>query len=202
MSGFCLKLCMTSEELFKAHLNQMWTSGSALVKKLIVAIPVGIIVLVVIWGIIKIVEKNCSKDNRVASILTERKGWILGLGFYLSLLIQMGVLSRPFGSTRMVHWIPFNIPGGGYLVAVYVAANALIFIPFGILVPKVFYGVNTLWKMIIITFITSVCIEVIQYVFACGYSEVEDVIMNVVGAAIGYLIIRKIDNDEKQFVEN
>ncbi len=188
---------MTREELLKAHLNQMWTSGSALLKKLIVAIPVGIIVLVVIWGIIKIVEKNCSKDNRVVSILTERKGWILGLGFYLSLLIQMGVLSRPFGSTRMIHWVPFHIPGGGYLVAVYVVANAIIFIPFGILIPKVFYGVNTLWKMILITFITSLCIEVIQYVLVCGYSEAEDVIMNVIGGAVGYLIIRKIGNNEK-----
>ena len=202
MSGLYLKLCMTREELFKAQLNQMWTSGSALVKKMIIAIPVGVIVLVVIWCIIKLVEKKCSTDNKVARILVERKGWILGLGFYIALLIQMGVLSRPFGSARMIHWVPFHIPGGGYLVAVYVAANALIFIPFGILVPKVFRGVNTLWKMILITFITSVCIEVIQYVFACGYSEVEDVIMNVVGAVIGYLIIRKIDNDEKQFLEN
>ena len=197
MSGFCLKLCMTSEELFKAHLNQMWTSGSALFKKLIVAIPVGIIVLVVIWGIIKLVEKKSSKDNRVASIFIERKGWILGLGFYLSLLIQMGVLSRPFGSTRMIHWIPFHVPGGGYLVAVYVVANAIIFIPFGIMIPKVFHGVNTFWKMILITFITSVCIEFVQYVLACGYSEVEDVIMNVIGGAVGYLIIRKKGNNEK-----
>ena len=195
---------MTKEELLHAHLKQIWFNSGALLKSLLIAIPVGIVVLVVLWGVIKLIEKKSSQDSRVASIIKERKGWILGFGFYISLVIQIVIFSRPFGSTRMIYWMPFHVPGGEYLVMLYSLANAVIFIPFGILVPKVFHGVNTLWKMVLITFITSACIEIIQYILACGYTEVEDVIMNVIGGTIGYLIIKTIGktNDKRKYVEN
>ncbi len=188
---------MTREELLKAQLTQMWKNSSALFKSLIIAVPVGLIVLVVLWGVTILIQAKCSPDKKVARIIKERKKWILGFGFYASLMVQMGIFSRPFGSTRIVKWIPFNVPGGEYLVFVYALANLVIFIPFGILVPKVFHSVNTIWKMALVTFITSVCIEIVQYVLACGYSEVEDVIMNVVGGVIGYLIIRVIQNKKE-----
>ena len=165
---------MTKEQLFQAHLKQIWLNSGELLKSLLIAIPVGIIALLILWGIIKIIEARSSQSSRVATIIKERKGWILGFGFYISLLIQMGIFSRPFGSTRIVNWIPFQVPGGEYLVMLYSLANLVIFIPFGIMVPKGFHGVNTVWKMVLVTFITSVCIELIQYALACGYSEVED----------------------------
>lgn len=189
---------MTKEQVFQAHLKQILLNSRELLKSLLVAIPVGIVVLVIFWVIIKFIEKKSSQDSRVVSIIEERKGWILVFGFYISLLIQMGIFSRPFGSMRIVKWIPFNVPGGENLVILYSLANAVIFIPFGILVPKVFYEINTLWKMILVTFITSVCIEIIQYILACGYSEVEDVIMNVAGGVIGYLIASKLLKNNKE----
>ena len=195
---------MTKEQLFKAHLNQIWLNSGALLKSLLIALPVAIVVLAILWMIIKLIKKKSSQDSRAAIIIAERKGWILGFGFYISLLIQMGIISRPFGSTRIVNWIPFQVPGGDYLIMLYSLANAVIFIPFGILVPKVFRSINTIWKMFLVTLITSVCIEIIQYILACGYAEVEDVIMNVIGGAIGYLIIKAIGkkNDKRKRVEN
>lgn len=196
---------MTREQLFKAHLNQIWLNSGALLKSLLIAVPVAIVVLLVLWGIIKLIEKKDPKESRVAIIIKERKEWILGFGFYISLLIQMGIFSRPFGSTRIVNWVPFHVPGGGYLVMLYSLANAVIFIPFGILVPKVFHKVNTIWKMILVALITSACIELVQYALGCGYSEVEDVIMNVAGGVIGYLIIKFIEkrqNEKRECVEN
>ena len=83
------------------------------------------------------------------------------------------------------------------MVVLYSLANLVIFIPFGILVPKVFHGVNTVWKMALVTLMTSVLIEIVQFILSCGYSEVEDVIMNVAGGVIGYLIIRRIGKKKK-----
>ncbi len=182
---------MTKEQLFHAHLKQIWLNSGALLKTLLVAIPVGIVVLAILWGIIKLIEKKAPQESRIVTIIKERKGWILGLGFYISLIIQIVIFSRPFGSTRTVNWIPFQVPGGDYLIVLYSLANAIIFIPFGMLVPKVFHSVNTIGKMILVALITSVCIELIQYALACGYSEVEDVIMNVAGGVIGYVFVAK-----------
>ena len=196
---------MTKEQVFKARLNQIWENGGSLFGKLIIAIPVGVIVLLVMWGVMKIIQTKCSPNSKAVEIITERKGWILGLGFYIAILIQMGVISRTPGSISEMVWIPFQTPGGDYLVVLYSLANLVIFIPFGILVPKVFRGVNSVWAMALVTFMTSVVIEIVQFLLACGYSEVEDVIMNVAGGVIGYLIIKFIEkrkNEKRERVEN
>ena len=183
---------MTKEQVFKARLNQIWENGGTLFGKLIIAIPVGVIVLLVMWGVMKIIQTKCSPNSKAVEIITERKGWILGLGFYIAILIQMGVVSRTPGSISEMVWIPFQTPGGDYLVVLYSLANLVIFIPFGVLVPKVFHRVNAVWKMALVTLMTSVLIEIVQFMLACGYSEVEDVIMNVAGGVIGYLIMREV----------
>lgn len=196
---------MTKEQVFKARLNQIWENSGSLFGKLIIAIPVGVIVLLVMWGVMKIIQTKCSPNSKAVEIITERKGWILGLGFYIAILIQMGVISRTPGSVSEMVWIPFQTPGGDYLIVLYSLANLVIFIPFGILVPKVFRGVNSVWMMALVTFMTSVVIEVVQFMLACGYSEVEDVIMNVAGGVIGYLIIKIIEkrkNEKRERVEN
>lgn len=188
---------MTKEQLFKAHLNQIWENSGSLFGKLIIAIPVGVVVVLVMWGAMKIIQTKCSPDNKAVRIITERKGWILGLGFYIAILIQMGVISRTPGSVSEMVWIPFQTPGGDYLVVLYSLANLVIFIPFGILVPKVFRRVDSVWAMALVTLMTSVVIEMVQFILACGYSEVEDIIMNVAGGVIGYLIIRRIGKKKK-----
>ena len=196
---------MTSEQLFKAHLNQIWENSGSLFGKLIIAIPVGVVVVLVMWGAMKIIQTKCSPDSKVVRIITERKGWILGLGFYIAILIQMGVISRTPGSVNEMVWIPFQTSGGSSLIVLYSLANLVIFIPFGILVPKVFRGINSVWAMALVTLMTSVLIEIVQFMLACGYSEVEDVIMNVAGGVIGYLIIKFIEkrkNEKRERVEN
>ncbi len=196
---------MTSEQLFKAHLNQIWENSGSLFGKLIIAIPVGVVVVLVMWGAMKIIQTKCSPDSKAVRFITERKGWILGLGFYIAILIQMGVISRTPGSVSEMVWIPFQTSGGSSLIVLYSLANLVIFIPFGILVPKVFRGINSVWAMALITFMTSVVIEIVQFMLACGYSEVEDVIMNVAGGVIGYLIIKFIEkrkNEKRECVGN
>ena len=196
---------MTKEQLFKAHLNQIWENSGSLFGKLIIAIPVGVVVVLVMWGAMKIIQTKCSPDSKAVQIITERKGWILGLGFYIAILIQMGVISRTPGSVSEMVWIPFQTPGGDYLVVLYSLANLVIFIPFGILVPKVFRGINSAWMLALVTLMTSVLIEIVQFMLACGYSEVEDVIMNVAGGVMGYLIIKFIEkrkNEKRECVEN
>lgn len=65
--------------------------------------------------------------------------------------------------------------------------NVLLFIPFGVLFP------GKRWKWLLITVLLfSVAIEVIQYGFNLGWCEVDDVICNVVGAVIGFGLLKWI----------
>jgi len=59
--------------------------------------------------------------------------------------------------------------------------NILVFIPFGAL----FLGKN--WKALLLTVLLfSAAIEAVQYTVNLGWCEIDDVICNVLGAAIGF----------------
>lgn len=189
---------MTSEQLLRAKIDQVIASSKHILIVFLRAIPVSAIIALIVWFVLSRLE------NRY-SIITRKKKAAVGLSFYFMLILQMGVFFRPFGSVREIKWIPFNTPGGDNLIFLLATANAVIFIPLGILVPMVFGRINSWWKMMIVALVVSFGIETIQYVLECGHSELEDVIMNTIGGIIGYFIIktiRKRNDRNKQQMEN
>lgn len=66
--------------------------------------------------------------------------------------------------------------------------NIGLFIPTGIILPILYKGVNRLWKAVAIGFGMSLTIEILQLLFYERTSDVDDLIMNTAGAAIGYLV--------------
>lgn len=188
---------MPSGSFENSRLYQTIKNGISLFNGLVIALPISIAITFILWIVIKIIEKKCQLESKIRQVIIQRKRWILAFVFYISLLVQMGILSREIGSTREIVLIPFKTPGGSNLIFLYSLANLVIFIPFGIIVPKVFHSINKVWKMLLVTLATSIAIEAIQYILACGTSEVEDVIMNVAGGIVGYLIIRVIYNKKE-----
>ncbi len=189
---------MINWHVFWGRVNQSFDRSMDLVIVMLKAIPISLLVAVLAWFIMSKLEDKHTSLARVKKAAT-------GLAFYTMLLLQMGIFSRPFGSERGIEWIPFMKPGGYYLVILFSLANVIIFIPFGMLITKVFSKVNTWWKAALITFAFSVFVELIQFILACGKSEVEDVIMNVIGGVVGYLVMRKIrkrNNENSKYLEN
>lgn len=71
-----------------------------------------------------------------------------------------------------------------------ILGNIAIFIPFGLLLPIVQKDKSK--KIILYGLITSVLIEIIQYVFALGSSDIDDLTLNTLGTIIGYLLYKII----------
>ena len=75
--------------------------------------------------------------------------------------------------------------------------NIVWFIPFGLLLPlcsRTNKNHPFLW-VIFSGFYLSMCIEFLQFTFGVGVAEIDDLILNTLGCAIGYLIyaiIRKL----------
>lgn len=65
--------------------------------------------------------------------------------------------------------------------------NIGMFVPTGIILPILYKGVDRLWKAVGIGFAMSFIIEVTQLLFYERTSDVDDLILNTAGAAIGYL---------------
>ena len=181
---------MTSEQLFWARVEQVLRGAWAMTKSFIISLPISIFIGFISWLILSKLEKK-------NEAIKERKWAAAGLITYFMILVQMGLLSRPFGSTREIKWIPFVTPGGDYLIVLYALANIVYFIPLGFLLARVFKGtINNAFKAGIAALAISLFIEIMQYLLACGTSEVEDLIMNVTGGIVGYLIAKKISKNK------
>ncbi len=141
--------------------------------------------------------------NRQIDRLSDRHNGVDGLffadGVFLYFLLYVTLFSRSIGSRQEVAFLPFSgdeVAGGNYY---YLIENFLLFIPFGFLsgVTLCIYGkMCSIKKIVWLAFLTSVSIEMSQYVFSCGKTETDDVIANVFGAFVGGLIARLVKCDK------
>ena len=64
--------------------------------------------------------------------------------------------------------------------------NVGMFIPSGILLPILYKRLHSFWRVLAAGAIMSLCIELLQLPFAVRASDVDDLILNTLGVAIGY----------------
>lgn len=65
--------------------------------------------------------------------------------------------------------------------------NVFAFSPFGFLLPVLSTRMRRFWKMLLLSFFLTLCIECIQLVTMVGVFDVDDIFMNTLGGAVGYL---------------
>jgi len=85
----------------------------------------------------------------------------------------LSVLDRPSGLGLFI----YNIVG-----------NAVILIPFGYLFPIVSKLMKRWWAFVLAALIFILIMEILQYVTMSGTFDVDDILLNFVGAIIGYLL--------------
>lgn len=133
--------------------------------------------------------------------MTQRKlGWIalftnaamiaalvLGKRFF-----QIGQLWRPENQAqRSIELRPFDqlrfssdwfTPLFGY------GGNLLLFVPLGFILCSMFHVKHRVLKAVAVAACFSLTLEITQYVFALGYSDIDDLIMNTLGALLGGIV--------------
>ena len=141
----------------------------------------------------------------------------IAFGFYIILLAKILFLSRlsymsVFGADtnriRAVNLVPFftiksyiisrSITSGLFFANV--VGNMIIFAPFGACLAFLKKD-KRIWPNILIIFISSLAVEVLQWVFVIGSADVDDVILNCAGGLIGvfgYRLLRYIMKDDRK----
>lgn len=77
--------------------------------------------------------------------------------------------------------------------------NVVVFIPIGLFVRLCFQSIRW-WGVLMIGFVLSVFIEIIQYIFQKGTCDMDDVIHNTLGCIIGYIIYRFLSTRSDEYV--
>jgi glycopeptide antibiotics resistance protein len=90
----------------------------------------------------------------------------------------------PFASLKYFYSVRRRV---GYVLK-NVLGNIIGFIPLGILLPFLFRNLNSAWKTIVAVFLISLAFETTQLVFNLGIFDVDDLLLNTLGGAIGYLV--------------
>jgi glycopeptide antibiotics resistance protein len=93
-------------------------------------------------------------------------------------------LSYARSTDSFIQWVNFsgNIFG-----------NIILFIPFTFIAVRVF-RMSGFFKITGLACLLSISIEVAQYLTGLGVADIDDVILNTAGAAIGFLLIKKPPN--------
>ena len=109
------------------------------------------------------------------------------LGIYVTGLLYITLFMRYVGMRREIDLMPFHFIKTYKTDLVLFLENIVLFIPIGMYLQG--YKKNTGFTMVN-ALIISVLIELLQYVFSCGKTEMDDVMANTIGALIGCCIVR------------
>lgn len=144
-----------------------------------------IIYCVIVFGIMNInkKQKSCIHALSVFFLLT-----------YVIIILEIAIFSREPGSRNGICMRLFGTWGDNEQMQAYVIENILLFIPFGFLFPLAFNRLRRRYT-ILTALVMSVFIEVVQLIAKCGFCQLDDVVMNVLGSGVGlsvYIIMNRI----------
>lgn len=109
---------------------------------------------------------------------------------YIYVILQHSFFSRPPGSRTSVNFIFLGTWGGSAQSKAYVIENILMFLPYGILLPMLIKRLwHNGWLCIISAMMLSILLEAAQYMTSRGFCQLDDVVMNTIGAVIGWGIL-------------
>ena len=70
--------------------------------------------------------------------------------------------------------------------------NVVMFIPLGLFLPTLWPRLRTLWKVLLRCAMAIALVEITQALLLTGWCDIDDLLLNLLGASIGYGIFRKI----------
>ncbi len=94
-------------------------------------------------------------------------------------------------------WVYRSQIGFGY-VFLNLAGNILVFIPFGLLLPLLSTKLRGFFRVVLLGLAFSVVVECIQLVTKTGCFDVDDMLLNTIGAAVGFIIYAIVQHRRKK----
>ena len=122
-------------------------------------------------------------------LLFDRPGFTPGVPYFQQLRQQLNLV--PFRTLRLfASLLQDHRPQLVRAAVVNLGGNVVMFIPLGFLLPGIFPKLRTFLRTLGITALIITAVEFLQLVTLVGSCDVDDLILNLLGAAIGYGFFR------------
>lgn len=118
---------------------------------------------------------------------------------YLSYLIYLTFFDHTYGRNvihRNINIVPFRTILKFLTrtdlkdILVNIAGNIAAFVPMGFLLPIAFGKLKGFLRVLFVVLAATLSIEIFQYISGAGVSDIDDVILNVLGGVMGYFMMR------------
>ena len=127
----------------------------------------------------------------------ERKGkdafpmaGLMAFSLYLMIILVITFFSREDGSRIGMDLELFSTWGTNARNHAFVVENVLLFIPYGFICPWAFPRLRGFFRNAFAAFVTSFGVETIQLITGRGYFQMDDILTNVLGGMIGYVLFQ------------
>lgn len=93
----------------------------------------------------------------------------------------------------VVHYLRIAALGSAEFVGLFlwnIGGNLIMLLPLGALLPCLFFKLDRLWKIALSVTGTVILIELAQLIFRVGVVDIDDLILNLAGAMIGYALLK------------
>ena len=135
----------------------------------------------------------------------QKLGWVLFL-MYLCLLAYFMFFSESFGRTDTDRGYAYNLVPlkeitryfryyrtlGMPLFLINIVGNMVAFMPFGFFLPIISRRSRKWYNTVSFGLIFSLILETLQLIFKVGRFDVDDMLLNTVGAGLGFLVYRTV----------
>ena len=68
------------------------------------------------------------------------------------------------------------------------AGNVILFLPLGLFLPALFIRLRAFWRFALVVLLAILSVEVLQLFTGLGTLDVDDLLLNLMGIALGYLL--------------
>lgn len=121
-------------------------------------------------------------------LLWRSQNWIDGLSYQQMLLENINI--KPFYTIDNYINIIMHYPDSYYFrhCIINLFGNVLLFIPAGFLIPRVFKPIRKFFPFILSCIFSIFFIELIQLFALLGSFDIDDIILNLSGILIGYIL--------------
>lgn len=139
------------------------------------------------------IKKEAGAGQRNVERTAKRGSLIFLLSWYAYIVIGITMLSRSESPTRQVSFELFRTFRNTFFAKKQICENVIMFVPYAVLLYMLAKSLRRGWKMFGIGVMSSLLIEVMQWVTQTGCFEVDDILTNTMGMMIGYGICVVID---------
>ena len=128
-------------------------------------------------------------------LLFDRQRGLPDMDYWLQLRQNMNL--EPFHTIRLF-WAALDMEEYHHQAVINLGGNVLMFIPLGVFLPLLWKGLRKWWRTWLATLAIMLVVELTQLFTLRGSFDVDDLILNLLGAAMGYIIYRWMNPVKKK----